>query len=71
MNNGVSYNSSRTLNGIRLGGSRGGGELEGSFGTVVRARFLKPTPIIYLIFEKNERLIYLIEQFFTYSNTVL
>ena len=27
-----------------------------------RANFLKPTPIIYLVFEKNDLFIYLIEQ---------
>ena len=38
------------------------GGLEGNFGTGVRTSFLKPTPIIYLIFEKNDLFIYLIEQ---------
>ena len=45
----------------------GAGLLEGNFGTDVRPSFLKPTPIIYLVFE----FIYLIEQMFTYSYTVL
>ena len=41
----------------------GGGRLfEGKFGTGVRAILLKPTPIIYLVFEKNDQFIYLIEQ---------
>ena len=38
-----------------------GGNL-GNFGTGVRARFLKPTQMIYLVFEKNDLFIYLIEQ---------
>ena len=40
----------------------GGGVLEGNFGTGMRPSFLKPTQIIYLVFEKNYLLIYLIEQ---------
>ena len=43
-------------------GVGGGGELEGNFCTGVRPSFLNPTPIIYLIFEKNDLFIYLIEQ---------
>ena len=43
-------------------GWEGGGGLEGNFDTGVRACFLKPTPIIYLVFEKNGLFIYLIEQ---------
>ena len=35
---------------------------EGNFGTGVRPSFFKPTPIIYLVFEKNDLFIYLIEQ---------
>ena len=51
----------------------GGGKFEGYFGTGVRPSFLKPTPIIYLVFEKNDLFIYLIEQIFyifTYSSLV-
>ena len=40
----------------------GGRELRGNFGTAVRTSFLKPTSIIYLVFEKNDLFIYLIEQ---------
>ena len=43
-------------------------------GTEVRASFFKPTPIIYLVFEKNDLFIYLIEQniyfFMCYSYTL-
>ena len=42
---------------FQLGGG-GAGQLDGNFGTSVRASFFKPTPIIYLVFEKND----LIEQ---------
>ena len=43
------------------GAGEGGG---GNFGTGVRASILKPTPIIYLAFEKKQpiRFIYLISQ---------
>ena len=34
----------------------------GNFGSGVRASFFKPTPIIYLVFEKYDIFIYLIEQ---------
>ena len=40
---------------------RGGG-LEGYFGMGVRASSFKPTRVIYLVFEKNDLFIYLIEQ---------
>ena len=43
-------------------GFGGGGGLAGNFGTGMRASFLKPTPIIYLVFGKNDLFIYLIEQ---------
>ena len=33
-----------------------------NFGTSVRASFLKPIPIIYLVFQKYDLFIYLIEQ---------
>ena len=48
----------------------GGG---GNFGTGVRASFFKPTPIIYLVFEKNDLFLNLIEQNVsnTYSYAVL
>ena len=36
--------------------------LGGNFGTGVRASVLKPTPNIYLVFEKKDLFIYLIEQ---------
>ena len=36
--------------------------LKGNFGSGVRASFLKPTPIVYLVFQKNDPFIYLIEQ---------
>ena len=39
----------------------GGWLLEDNFGTGVQASFLKPTPIIYMVFEKNDIFIYLIE----------
>ena len=41
------------------GGGGGGG---GNFGTDVGVSILKPTPIIYLAFEKNSLFIYLISQ---------
>ena len=47
---------------FRPRGGGGGGGLEANFGTGVRASFLKPTPIIYLVFEKNDLFIYLIDQ---------
>ena len=34
------------------GGGEGGGVIAGNFGTGVRVSFFKPTPIIYLVFEK-------------------
>ena len=50
----------------------GGGGGEGNFGTGVRPSFLKPTPIIYLVLEKNYLFIYLpLNKMFTYSYTVL
>ena len=45
---------------IFLGG--GGGGLEGNFGTGVRPSFFKPTLIVYLVLDKNNLLIFLIEQ---------
>ena len=54
--------------GARGGGVRGGGGGEGGVqpggncGTGVRARILKPTPFIYLAFEKIDPFIYLIVQ---------
>ena len=47
---------------INIARGLGGGVLAGNFGTGMRASFLKPTPIIYLVFEKNDLFIYLIEQ---------
>ena len=41
--------------------SRGGGG-GGNFGTGVRSSILKPTPIIYMAFEKYDLFIYLIVQ---------
>ena len=38
----------------------GGGYLGGNFGTGVQPSILKPTPIIYLAFEKYDLFIYLI-----------
>ena len=35
------------------GGGGGGGGLKGNFGMGVRASISKPTPFIYLAFEKN------------------
>ena len=45
-------------------GSRGGTGVpdRGNFGTGERAKILKPTPIIYVILERNDLFIYLIEQ---------
>ena len=43
-----------------LGG--GGGDLRVILVRVCGPVFLKPTPIIYLVFEKNDLFIYLIEQ---------
>ena len=40
------------------GGGRGGGGGGGNFGTGVRASISKPTPIIYLAFEKTDPFIY-------------
>ena len=36
----------------------GGGKLGDKFGTGVRASILKPTPFIYLAFEKTDPFIY-------------
>ena len=47
---------------IALGGGGGGGYLGGNCGTGVRARISKPTPFIYLVFEKMDPFIYLIVQ---------
>ena len=48
---------------IALGGWGGeGGGLGGNCGTGVRARISKPTPFIYLVFEKMDPFIYLIVQ---------
>ena len=48
------------------GGGGGGvgrrGEIRGNFGTGVRASISKPTPFIYLAFEKMDPFIYLIFQ---------
>ena len=52
----IAENTSR--GGRVLGGGR---QLEGNFGTGVQESFLKPTPIIYLVFEKM-LIIHLIEQ---------
>ena len=38
------------------------GLLEGNFATGVRAIFFKHTPIIFMVFKKNDLFIYLIEQ---------
>ena len=46
------------------GGGGGGGLLRGNFGTGVRASISKPTPFIYLAFEKTDPFIYLIIQNF-------
>ena len=43
------------------GGGRGAGN-RGNFGTGVRASISKPTPFIYLAFEKTDPFIYLIIQ---------
>ena len=51
------------------GGGGGGGYNGGNFGMGVQVSFLKPIPIICLVF-KNDLLIYLIEMF-TYSFSVL
>ena len=49
--------------GSRDGGrGGGGGEHRGNFGTGVRASISKPTPFIYLAFEKTDPFIYLIIQ---------
>ena len=40
------------------GGERERGELGGNFGTGVRASISKPTPFIYLAFEKTDPFIY-------------
>ena len=50
------------------------GKLGGNFGMGVPVSSLKPTPIIYLVFEKNGPLIYLIEQnvyIFIYFSLIL
>ena len=47
---------------VGVGG--GGGGLRGNFGTGVRASISKPTPFIYLAFEKTDPFIYLIIQNF-------
>ena len=44
------------------GGGGGGGVTWGYFGTGVGTSFLKRIPIIYLVFEKNDLFLYLIEQ---------
>ena len=44
------------------GGGGGGGGNRGNFGTGVRASISKPTPFIYLAFEKMDPFIYLIIQ---------
>ena len=43
----------------------GGGVLGGNFGTGVRVSFLKPTPIICLVFAKNDLFIYFFFFFFS------
>ena len=43
-------------------GARGGGGNRGNFGTGVRASISKPTPFIYLAFERTDQFIYLIIQ---------
>ena len=45
-----------------MGGGGGEGGNRGNFGTGVRASISKPTPFIYLAFEKTDPFIYLIIQ---------
>ena len=45
-----------------VGGGGGHGKLRGNCGTGVRASISKPTPFIYLAFEKMDPFIYLIIQ---------